>query len=168
MRLLSVAALALAVLLAACAPQSEVDEADAKLAQAEAKINALQAAKDQAEARMSTLQVENDRLRSQLGALAVARAEDRQKLEEKMAMPVTLQFRKAILGGSLVGVFSTTVKETIPALVTVESAALGTVKRFELTIDGNGRTEVEGITFRPGDRITVSNAKFWPVSFVVP
>lgn len=78
-------------------------------------------------------------------------------------LPVSVTFRTAMLGPGNVAVFNTTVKAPISVLVTVESAALGTKKQFELHLDPNRATELghlEGVVIESGDLITVHNQNY--------
>ena len=60
-------------------------------------------------------------------------------------------------------VFSTTVKQELPLLVTLNSKALGTSKRFQLRVPESGVAELgstEGALIDPSDEIIVENTNY--------
>jgi hypothetical protein len=91
-----------AILLSACAPKSELEAANNQIAELKNTI--------------AQLQAENSQLKAQV--------------EKKPELPVNLSLRKAMMGPGFVAVFNTTVKSPVSVLATVNSAALGTSKKF--------------------------------------
>jgi len=82
-------------------------------------------------------------------------------------LPVSVSFRNAMMGPGKVAVFNTTIKSPISVLVTVQSAALGTSKQFELHLDPTRPSELghlEGVVIESGDVVTVVNKNYLPVS----
>ena len=89
---------------------------------------------------------------------------------KKQELPITMSLRKALLGPGYVAIFKTTIKDSVPVLVTLDSAALGTRKKFELQLSAVGATElghVEGAVIQDNDTITVENTKYTPAKFTV-
>lgn len=80
-------------------------------------------------------------------------------LSKKAALPVKVSFRKAWFGPGYVAMFETTIKNSVPILVTVKSAALGTVKRFELHLNQYIPTEL-GAVIEKGDIIVLENDNY--------
>lgn len=150
-------------LLSACAPKSELDEANKKIAelQAETAASHAETAKIRAEAEAAKNKNQNLEARnSQLQA----------KVDEKPELPVTLSFRKAIMGPGYVAIFNTTIKAPVAVLVNLHSAALGTTKQIELHLDSTHLTELghmEGAVIENGDTITIENQNYSPISFTV-
>lgn len=139
----------LLLMLVACSPKSEVDQT-----------------KRVAE----SLKAENAELKASLKAEKAENAELKSQLAKKPALPVNMSLRKAMMGPGYVAKFSTTVKDSVPVIVTVKSAALGTTKRFELHLNPITTTELghaEGATIEKGDTITIENNNFSPATFVV-
>jgi hypothetical protein len=90
-------------------------------------------------------------------------------LDRKPDMPVRVSFRRAHLGPGFVAVFSTTIKQDIPILVTVKSKALGTTQRFPLHLSQAVPSELghaEGVAIDSGDEITVTNSNYDPLAVV--
>jgi hypothetical protein len=140
-------------ILIACVPKSEVDEANKKIAESQAQAAA-------AQVEIEKIKAEAKRLRA-----AAEAAENK-----KPALPVTVSFRKAIMGPGNVAVFNTTIKAPVAVLVHLHSAALGTTKQFELHLESNHATQLghfEGAVIENGDRITIENQNYSPVSFTV-
>ena len=78
-------------------------------------------------------------------------------------MPVKVSLRKALLGGGYVAVFSTTVKQDFPILVTVRSKALGTSKQYRVNLSSAGTTEMgtsDGFDVDPDDELFLENTNF--------
>ena len=143
-------------ILAACAPKSEVDEANKKIAELQAQVAATQAETKAAKDETQKFEAQNSRLQA--------------KVDEKPALPVTVTFRKAIMGPGNVAVFNTTIKAPIAVLVQLHSASLGTTKQFELHLESTHATELghlEGAVIESGDTITVKNQNYLPVHFTV-
>ena len=81
-------------------------------------------------------------------------------------LPVSVSSRAAMMGPGKVAIFNTTIKSPISVLVTIESAALGTTKQFELRLDPTKPSELghlEGVVIESGDLITVKNQKYAPI-----
>jgi hypothetical protein len=113
---------------------------------------------------------ELDEANREIGRLKAENAELQSQLAKKPQLPVTMSLRKAMLGPGLVAVFNTTVKASVPVLVTVKSAALGTLKKFELHLNSNLPTELghaEGAAIEQGDTITLENNNYSLAAFVV-
>lgn len=127
--------LVLAVLVSACVPKSDLDSANARIKQLE-QSNAEQAAK-------------------------IAELEGR--LTKKPAMPVTVNLRKALLGSGYVAVFSTTIKQDFPVLVTVKSKSLGTSQQFRVNLTASGSTDLgsfQGASIEPTDELVIENQNY--------
>lgn len=112
---------------------------------------------DAAQTRIAQLEQEVGQLRAQLA--------------RKPDLPITLGFRKALLGSGLVAVVETVEKKPLTILVTLDSAALGTKKSKEMRLNPTGINELsysDGLTIEPGDTLTFENSNFTAVSFKVP
>ena len=141
-------------LLAGCVPKSDLDAAQA----ANAELKNQVAAKDQQIAANNQKIAE---LESRLSATT-------RQLERKPAMPLRVGLRKALLGGGYIAVFSTTVKQELPLLVTLNSKALGTTKQFQLRVPESGTAELgsmEGALIDPSDEIVVENTNYEKATF---
>jgi hypothetical protein len=162
MRLLFAVIMA-AALLTACARQSDLDAANAKLAAANATI-------ETANANLAAANKTIDDLKAQL---AVAQPQNDQltaPLAVKPSLPLAWIVRKAFLGPGLVVVLSTKVKEPIDVLATVRNPTLGTVKQVELHLDPSVPASLgssQGAVIDSGDVITVSNDNYSPATFTV-
>jgi outer membrane murein-binding lipoprotein Lpp len=160
---LSFGVIVVALLLAGCARQSDLDAANAKLAAANAAIetsNASLAAAtktvDDLKAQLAAAQTQNDQLDAQTAV--------------KPRLPLAWIVRKAFTGPGLVVVLSTTVKEPIEVLATVETPTLGTVKKVELNLNPSAPTDFgssQGAVIESGDVITLSNNNYSPSTFTV-
>ena len=149
--------------LSACAPKSELDEANKKIAELQAQAAASQAETAKIRAEAEAAKNTNQNLEAQNSQLQA-------KVDEKPELPVTLSFRKAIMGPGNVAIFNTTIKAPIAVLVNLHSAALGTTKQIELHLDSTHPTELgymEGAVIENGDTITVENQNYSPISFTV-
>lgn len=104
---------------------------------------------DAAKNQLVQLQAENSRLKADL--------------KVKAALPVQITFRRAFAAPGYVAVINTTVKSPLSVLLTHKSAALGTVKRFELHLDPDNPTELgglDGAVFEVGDDVTLENQNY--------
>ena len=111
-----------------------------------------------------------DEAKREAERLKAENAELKAQLAKKPAIPVSMSLRKAMMGPGYVAMFNTTVKSSVSVLVTVKSAALGTVKKFELHLNPNVTTELghaEGAVIENGDTITVENNNYSSVTFTV-
>lgn len=156
------ATLFVAMAMAACAPQSDVDAARKQAADLASENAALK----------EKLGAENAALKAQLATQASQIAAQGEALREQLAkkpdLPVTVTYRKALIGAGYVAVIQTTVKEEIPLIAVVSSQALGTTKRFELHVSPQAPTQLghsEGATFENGDVLTLENANYATKSF---
>jgi predicted nuclease with TOPRIM domain len=151
------------VLLSACAPKSELDEANKKIAELQAQAAASQAETAKIRAEAEAAKNTNQNLEAQNSQLQA-------KVDEKPELPVTLSFRKAIMEPGYVAIFNTTIKAPVAVLVNLHSAALGTTKQIELHLDSTHPTELgrmEGAVIENGDTITIENQNYSPISFTV-
>lgn len=149
--------------LSACAPKSELDEANKKIAELQAQAAAAQAETVRLRAEAKAAKNENQTLEARNSQLQA-------KVDEKPNLPVTLSFRKAMMGPGYVAIFNTTIKAPVAVLVNLHSAALGTTKQFELHLDSTHPTELghmEGAVIENGDTITVENQNYSPTRFTV-
>lgn len=99
----------------------------------------------------------------EIGRLKAENAQLKAQLAKKPTLPVHMALREAMMGPGYVAMFNTTVKSSIPVLVTVKSAALGTVKKFELHLNPNTTTELghaEGAAIEDGDTIIIENNNY--------
>ncbi|MBV5295529.1 MAG: hypothetical protein JZU58_24600 [Curvibacter lanceolatus] len=74
--------------------------------------------------------------------------------------PATVAFRKAATGPGYVLIINTTVKQDLPAMLTVTSGALGSVNRRTVNLTWRHPTQLgylEGVTVYPGDHIELAN-----------
>jgi len=160
---MKVMSLLVLVLLSACAPKSELDEANKKIAELQAQAAASQAETAKIRAEAEAAKNTNQNLEAQNSQLQA-------KVDEKPELPVTLSFRKAIMGPGYVAIFNTTIKAPVAVLVNLHSAALGTTKQIELHLDSTHPTELghmEGAVIENGDTITIENQNYSPISFTV-
>ena len=144
------------MLTTACAPKSEVDKAQAEARELAAKVESLERQNNEQRTRISELETA---VKQQSGKLAAAQ----QQLDRKPPMPVRVSLRKALLGGGYVAVFSTTVKQDFPVLVTVKSKALGTSKQYRVNLSSTGTTEMgtsDGFNVDPDDELFLENTNF--------
>ena len=156
MRIKTALALILSLSLIACAPKSEVDKAQAEAAELSKKVSHLERLNEEQRRRIDDLELA---VRQQTGKLAAAQ----QQLDRKPPMPVKVSLRKAFLGGGYVAVFSTTIKQDFPILVTVKSKALGTSKQFRLNLSSTQSTEMgrsEGLSIEPEDEVFIENTSY--------
>ena len=124
------------------------------------------------------LQAENAQLHSQMSSLQFQLSQATGKLQEaktqlarKPAMPVQVNFRKAVMGSGCVVVISTTVKQDFPVIVEFKSKSLGTIKRFQVNLSQERPSEIghlEGATIFPGDQVTIQNNQYESVSATCP
>jgi len=163
--------------LSACAPKSEIDDANKKIAELQAQAAAAQAETEKIKAQALAAKTEAERIKAEVEAaknenknLEDQNSQLQAKADEKPALPVTVSFRKAMMGPGNVAILNTTVKSTVPVLVTLHSAALGSSKTFELHLDPSLSTELghlEGAVIENGDTITIENRNYSPVTFTV-
>lgn len=87
------------------------------------------------------------------------------------SFPATVRFRKAITGPGYVLVINTTVKQDIPAVLTVYSGGLSTEKSYQINLTWKKSTQLgyrEGVTVYPGDKITLANAYYDVLHVEIP
>jgi hypothetical protein len=152
-----------AALLTACAPQSDLDAANAKLAAANGTI-------ETANANLAAANKTIDDLKAQLGAAQPQNDQLTAPLAVKPSLPLAWIVRKAFQGPGLVVVLSTKVKEPIEVLATVRNPTLGTVKQVELHLDPSVPANLgssQGAVIDPGDVIIVSSNNYSPATFTV-
>lgn len=140
---------AVAVLLSACVPKSELEMARRQIATLQAELSAAKTRLDEAQENAATLNTENLRIKAEL--------------DTKPPFPVAVSFRKALSGPGYVAVPSTTIKSDVAVLATVQSNALGTSKRFELHLNPTAPYSLghlEGAVIEPGDVITLENQDY--------
>ena len=123
---------------------------------------------------VAQLQKQNDELRAQLiqtsqnfTAAKEGLAAARERLARKPDMPVSVSLRRALLGGTNVAVFTTTIKKDFPVLVTVNSRALGTSKQFRVQLNATQPSELgasEGAAIDIDDVILVENTDYEPAT----
>jgi outer membrane murein-binding lipoprotein Lpp len=148
--------LAITLALAACAPKSEVEKAQAEAKELSAKVAELERVNESQRRKIADLEAA---IQFQTSKLAAAQ----QQLERKPALPVKVGLRRALLGGGYVAVFSTTIKQDFPVLVTVRSKALGTSKQFRVNLTSTGTTEMgasEGFSVDPEDELLLENTNY--------
>jgi hypothetical protein len=125
-----------------CVPKSDYESAKAEI--------------ESLKARISTINQENAEQRIRIAQLE-------QKISRKPPMPVRVALRKALVGGGNIAVFSTTIKQDFPILVTVNSKALGTSKQIRVNLSGSGTTEVgpsDGLSIDSEDELTIENTNY--------
>lgn len=165
------------LVLSACAPKSDVDEANKKIAELQAQAAAAQAETEKIKAQAAATQAEAERIKAEA---EVAKSENeiletqnsqlQAKIEEKPELPVTVTFRKSLMGKGNVAIFNTKIKSNVPVLITFDSAALGTSKKFELRLDPSHPSELghlEGALIENGDTLTIENQNYSPLSVTV-
>jgi hypothetical protein len=87
------------------------------------------------------------------------------------SFPATLEYRKAITGPGYVLIINTTIKQDIPAALTVKSTAMGTEKKYSINLSSrhaNKFGHLEGIPLYPGDEITLENNYYDALRASVP
>lgn len=97
-----------------------------------------------------------------LGAAADAFADE---------FPATVAFRKAMTGPGYVLVINTTIKQDLPALLTVTSAALGATQNYTVNLTWRHPTQLgyrEGITVYPGDHVELANNYYETLAVNLP
>jgi len=85
--------------------------------------------------------------------------------------PATLAYRKAMTGPGYVLIINTTIKQDIPAALTVKSTAMGTEKRYSINLSSRHANEfghLEGVPVYPGDEITLENNYYEALRVLVP
>lgn len=169
MKVLSFLVLSLFVL-SACVPKSDLDEANKKIAELQAQTAAAQAGTEKIKAQAIVIQAEAESTKKENQNLEAKNSQLQAKVDEKPELPVTVSFRKAVMGPGNVAIFNTTIKSQVPILITVHSAALGTSKQFERHLATTHPTELghmEGAVIVNGDTITIENKNYSPVSITV-
>ena len=139
-----------------CAPKADLDKAKAEIEQLTSKVATLERLNTEQYQRITELEAVAGRAASKLAAAE-------QQLNRKPAMPVRVSLRKGLLGTGYVVVFSTTIKQDFPVLVTVKSKALGTTKQIRVNLSGNGTTEVgsnEGLSVDLEDEMILENTNY--------
>jgi len=158
-RIHSIALLALVALsVAACAPKSDLDAANAKLAEATANLTA--ANKTMAD------------LRAQLSAAQRQISDQTAQLDILPPLPVSHSVRTSLLGSGLVVVFGNTAKKPMTVRVVVKKPALGNinVKGFELHLNPAVPCELgyaQGAVFEPGNIITLTSTNYATETFTI-
>jgi outer membrane murein-binding lipoprotein Lpp len=160
---LSFAVVVIAVLLAGCTRQSDLDAANAKLAAANAAI-------ETSNASLAAATKTIDDLKTQLAAAQKPNDQLDAQMAVKPRLPLAWVVRKAFLGPGLVVVLSTTVKEHIEVLATVRKPTLGTVKQVELNLDPSVSTNLgssQGVVIDSGDVIILTNNNYSPSTITI-
>jgi hypothetical protein len=160
---LSFGVIVVAVLLAGCARQSDLDAANAKLAAANATI-------ETSNASLAAATKTIDDLKTQLAAAQPQNDQINAQTAVKPRLPLAWVVRKAFLGPGLVVVLSTTVKEHIEVLATVRNPTLETVKQVELHLDPSVPANLgssQGVIIESGDVITLTNNNYSPSTITV-
>jgi len=88
---------------------------------------------------------------------------DYQKKVQKPAIPVQVQYRKAILNPSLVARFTNRSNRNLAFLATFENPTLNEVKKFEISLNAGVFRDIghlEGWAFHSGDKITLHHADY--------
>lgn len=89
----------------------------------------------------------------------------------KLDIPITVFFRRAVFGDGLVAVFRNNSGSQLEAAADVTSQATNARKHIELVLPANGTQEVgpqQGWPFAPGQKITLSNNSFRSIIVTVP
>lgn len=79
------------------------------------------------------------------------------------SFPATVGFRKAVTGPGYVLVINTTIKQDLPAVLTVFSTGLGTENSYKVNLTWRKPTQLgylERVTVYPGDKITLANTYY--------
>jgi hypothetical protein len=87
------------------------------------------------------------------------------------SFPATVTYRKAATGPGYVLVINTTLKQDIPAVLTVFSGGLATENSYNINLTWRKPTQLgyrEGITVYPGDKITLANAYYDVLNVEIP
>lgn len=88
----------------------------------------------------------------------------------KPELPVSVSYRKAMMGPGLVAIISTTIKQPVPVIATFSNPNLGTSKKMEIHLSASSSTEIghaEGVILENGDTITIENKNYAPATFIV-
>jgi outer membrane murein-binding lipoprotein Lpp len=147
---------AVSIVVGACAPRSEVDKAQTEAKELAAKVGWLERQNDEQRKRITELEAAAAQQSAKL-------ASAQQQLDRKPAIPVKVRLRPALLGGGYVAVFSTTIKQDFPILVTVKSKALGTSKQYRVNMSSTGTTEMgtsDGFNVDPDDELLLENTNY--------
>ena len=85
--------------------------------------------------------------------------------------PATVAFRKAMTGPGYVLVFNTTIKQDLPANLTVTSTSLGVTNNYTVNLTWKHPTQLgykEGVTVYPGDHIELANNYYETLAVDLP
>lgn len=86
-------------------------------------------------------------------------------------LPVSVQFRRALLGPGYVLRVNNTSSQPLQVMATVTHPAVNDSRRFDLYIAANGYSEVgklSGWTTEPGDQIKLENSNYRPWNGSIP
>jgi hypothetical protein len=112
-------------------------------------------------------------LQNQVGELQQRLSAAAQNIREvaKPDLPLSLSFRRSLLGNGLVALFRNNSGQTLELAATFSSSATGQRREAQLIIPPGMLKEFgqhEGWEFAPGHQIALSNGQFRPASYVVP
>ena len=155
MQMKKILILTLSLFVVACVPKSDMEHAQTENNQLRAQVAQLQQ-------QVTDLQSKLQEANSQLTAA-------QSQLSRRPAMPVTVTFRKALMGPGYVAVLNTTIKQDFPVLVTVKSKALGTSQQHRLNLSQVAAQQIghiEGDPIEAGDEIVVENNNYESLSVI--
>lgn len=141
------------------------------------RIADLEADKAALQAELMQLRSANATLNQQLQEMQLARInlsaakKDLPPGLDGEALPVTVKFRRALMGHGLVIVLNTSMKAPLTLMLEWENKATGVRRETVINLDGRTDAErghAEGFPLEPGDTITLSNKSFKPEKITVP
>jgi len=138
--------------------QSQLGTIQAQLTSSEEKVATLEASNNQAIRQATELKQET------AAQAAILRA------ESKRDLPISVGFRRALLGKSLVVEFKNNSSEAIPFSAAVTDARSGYSKSGNVVIPPNGRVELgqmQGWIFTSGQHPALANASYRPMELSI-
>lgn len=142
---------------------ASLDTAKTQIDQLQGQVTQLQ---QQAAQNAAQLQGQVAQLQQQAAQSAVQLQQ-----EAKPDLPVTISFRRALLGSGMVATFKNVGASPLEVAAIFVSQATGQQQRRNLVLPPNIIQEIgpaQGWPFAPGQRVLLSNANFRPKEAVVP
>ena len=124
-------------------------------------------------ASLDSAKTQIDQVRGQVDQLQqqVAQAESQLQQSAKPDLPVTISFRRALLGNGMVAMFKNFSASPLEVAAVFNSQATGQEQRRNLVLAPNGMQIIgpaQGWPFAPGQHVTLSNANYRTIEVIVP